>query len=102
MFPDVIRILKSVKAEQARIRLSLGDKYTNNNLVFSNSDGNLYIARNVQKQFQVILKTAGLEYMTIHGLRHTFATRGLENGIEIRVMQELLGHVDFSTSNDKN
>ncbi len=32
---------------------------------------------------------------SIHSLRHTFATRGLESGIELRVMQELLGHANI-------
>ncbi|HJB29107.1 MAG TPA: tyrosine-type recombinase/integrase [Candidatus Blautia faecavium] len=35
-----------------------------------------------------------------HELRHTFATRGLENGIPPKVMQELLGHTSITMTMD--
>lgn len=40
------------------------------------------------------------EGVNLHALRHTFATRGLENGIELKVMQELLGHSTIVLTGD--
>ncbi len=38
--------------------------------------------------------------ITFHALRHTFATRGLENGIAPKVMQEILGHTSITMTLD--
>lgn len=40
------------------------------------------------------------EYIYPHVLRHTFAARGLENGIQPEVMQELLGHTSITMTMD--
>ena len=53
----------------------------------------------LQKQIKLAAKRAGIyKRVTSHTFRHSFATHLLENGSDIRTVQELLGHADVSTT----
>ena len=71
-----------------------------NNLVFCTGVGTHYAASNVRVRFNNLLERAGISGIHMHCLRHTFATRGLEQGIPLKVMQELLGHASLKMTAD--
>lgn len=67
--------------------------------VFVNNRGNPFSPRSIQKTMEKARMTANLSKQAhIHTLRHSFATHLLESGVDIRKIQELLGHADLSTT----
>lgn len=64
-------------------------------LIFKAPERGLLMATPVDRELGRICKRTGIEKFTAHAFRDTFATRAIEQGIEPRTLQELLGHSDF-------
>lgn len=68
------------------------------NLVFPNTRYNIINQANAIEAFKKLCKNLGIEYKGIHALRHTWATRALEAGINVKVVSQLLGHKNVITT----
>lgn len=97
---DAIEVLKNHKKKQNEIKLILGQTYQDNGFVFCTDDGKPLDPDNFSKHFQRILKRAGIPKSRFHNTRHTFATLALEAGVELKTVQEILGHSSISITGD--
>lgn len=75
------------------------DKYRPSKYLFEGQSGGKYSASSVQAIMKRAVKKTGIKkHATVHTLRHSFATHLLENGTDIRFIQELLGHKRLETT----
>jgi len=106
---ELIVHIKAAKGKKDRISVLAGsllddlrniiaDK-SSNDYVFASNRGGKLTTTSLQKMFRKSLGIAQIKKpATFHSLRHSFATHLLENGTDVRYVQELLGHSNIRTT----
>ncbi len=90
--------LKLHRDRQEAERLAAGDNWSETGYVFTTATGNPIEQTNLTRAFQALLRQTGLRRIRFHDLRHTTATLLLEQGVELVVIKELLGHAHIGVT----
>jgi integrase len=95
-----VRLLRKHRTAQKEEQLAAGNQWANTNLVFTTETGTAVDPRNFLRVIEAAAKTAGIEGIGIHTLRHSAAVDWLENGVHIKAVADLLGHSSVAITGD--
>jgi integrase len=98
--PATVAALKTHRTRQLAERLAWGEGWTDTGLVFTREDGSLIDPRWLTKAFTRKAKAAGLPSLSLHGLRHSYASNALRAGVPVEVVSGRIGHAQISTTLD--
>jgi integrase len=90
--------LSAHRDRQAFARAAAGDRWQERSFVFASTIGTPLQPRNVLQAWYKLLKRAGLARRPFHVTRHTAASLLIADGVPLRVVMEVLGHSQISTT----
>ena len=88
------------KQQQEQNKIRAGDKYTDDGFIVTNEFGHYFEQKTFKDYYDRLLKDADIGHFTFHALRHTFATRALERGMDYKTLSAILGHYSVAFTMD--
>ena len=98
--PESVELLHDVRGRQIEQQLDLGGLWENTGYVFTHPNGSHLMPDQVTKDFTRLVRQLGLPHLTLHGLRHAFATVSLTAGVDLKTTSEMLGHSGIAITAD--
>ena len=98
--PAMTALLGRHKAMQAAERLRAGNLWRDKGFAFATEFGTPVEPQNVLRTVREAAQRAGLNGVTVHSLRHTYATAALLNGVTLKVVSQNLGHASIQITAD--
>ncbi len=80
------------------VRLLQGFPKRDGTFIFRNGGGNKLDGNVLSRDFRVVFRGCGIKNVSVHTLRHTFASHLVMNGADIYTVQKLLGHSSIKTT----
>jgi integrase len=95
----VVKVLREHKQRQA-VERAEAELWADEDLVFATSIGTPIEPRNLSRHFEALRDRAKLRKVRFHDLRHGCASLLFELGVPLRMVMEILGHSQISTTSD--
>lgn len=99
--PKTNTSIRQIPIPKMLVDYIIGFKSSNNQYILTNKNGNYIEPRVMQYKFKKYLQVAGISDANFHALRHTFATRCIEAGVDVKVLSEVLGHSNVNITLDR-
>ena len=100
LLPGVVQDLLRWRSIQDADRIAAGEQYIETGSIVTNECGGCIEPRTFSDYYHQILEIAGIGHFTFHALRHTFATRAMEQGMDSKTLSILLGHFSVAFTQD--
>lgn len=97
---ETVAVLRRHRTAQLEERMAWGEAYDNTGLVFTKEDGAGLHPGAITQGFARAVKRSGLPTITVHGVRHSYATRLADAGVSLEVISKRLGHASVSITGD--
>lgn len=101
LFDELYEDLLQHKERQIAQKTAAGRTHHETDYIITSTDFSYLDPRNYEALFRRVCERAGLSGVHIHTIRHTFATRALESGVDVYALSKLLGHAQPSTTLNK-
>lgn len=92
--------LKKHRSDQLAARLAAGDHWQDYDLVFAMPDGRPFDDSVDRMRWRKLLEKAGVRHVKLHGARHTAATILMLQGVDTRVVMDIMGWSQVSTAHN--
>lgn len=91
-------LLQKLKIKSYEKHLRLGQPFTDDAFIFSDDFLQPIEEKRCNRRLQAICRKIGIEPRPLHSIRHSYATRLFEAGVDIKTVQKLMGHSDYKTT----
>lgn len=98
MGDDIYYLLRQERRRQNEKKLAMGTNWPNSGMVAVDKKGRPFSPNNLSMNFTRFIRNSGLPPLTLHGLRHTFATVASSQGAPLFDIGKALGHSTPSTT----
>mgnify|MGYP003290198877 CR=1 FL=1 len=98
LIPIVREYLLSLKKKQEENRKLFGNCYQESDYICVQTDGSRITPHSASHRFSNFLKNNGFPHIRLHDLRHSCASLLIAQGVDIKIIQEWLGHSSIATT----